>query len=95
MSVKHIIWQIVAVVFITPVFAENIEESPDEPKTYEFEEIVVTGSRIKSAESLSPAPVVVLSSDENQSAGIDFHWRCATNTHSTVQRDQYPVQQRR
>ena len=25
-------------------FAENIEESPDEPKIYEFEEITVTGS---------------------------------------------------
>ena len=64
MSVKHIFWQIIAVVFMTPVLAEDVKESPDEPKIYEFEEIVVTGSRIKSAESLSPAPVVVLSSDE-------------------------------
>ena len=70
MSVKHIFWQIIAIVFISPVLAENIEESPDEPKTYEFEEIVVTGSRIKSAESLSPAPVVVLSSDEIKARGL-------------------------
>ena len=47
---KHIVWQIIAIVFITSVFAEDVKESPDEPKTYEFEEIVVTGSRIKSAE---------------------------------------------
>ena len=70
MSAKHIFWQIVAIVFIAPVFAEDTEESPDEPKIYEFEEITVTGSRIKSAESLSPAPVVVLSSDEIKARGL-------------------------
>jgi len=63
MSVKHIFWQIVAIVFITSAFAEDVKESPDEPKIYEFEEIVVAGSSIKSAETLAPAPVVVLPSD--------------------------------
>ena len=70
MNVKHIFCLIIAIVCITPVLAEDVKESSEEPKIYEFEEITVTGSRIKSAESLSPAPVVVLSSDEIKARGL-------------------------
>ena len=70
MSVKHVFRQIVAAVFIAEVFAEEVEQSPDELEIYELEEIAVTGSRIKSAESLSPAPVVVLSGDEIKARGL-------------------------
>ena len=46
------------------------EEEADERKIYEVEEITVTGSRIKSAETLAPAPIVVLSSEEIRAQGL-------------------------
>ena len=46
------------------------EEEPDEPKIYELQEITVTGSRIKSAETLAPAPIVVLSAEEIRAQGL-------------------------
>ena len=46
------------------------EEEADERKIYEIEEITVTGSRIKSAETLAPAPIVVLSAEEIRAQGL-------------------------
>ena len=46
------------------------EEATDERKIYEVEEITVTGSRIKSAETLAPAPIVVLSAEEIRAQGL-------------------------
>ena len=46
------------------------EEEADERKIYEVEEITVTGSRIKSAETLAPAPIVVLSAEEIRAQGL-------------------------
>ena len=46
------------------------EEEPDERKIYELQEITVTGSRIKSAETLAPAPIVVLSAEEIRAQGL-------------------------
>ncbi len=41
--------------------AEEAEQTEEEIIVYEMEAITVTGSRIKSDEHLTPAPVVVLS----------------------------------
>ena len=46
------------------------EEETDERKIYELQEITVTGSRIKSAETLAPAPIVVLSAEEIRAQGL-------------------------
>ena len=46
------------------------EEETDERKIYELQEITVTGSRIKSAEMLAPAPIVVLSAEEIRAQGL-------------------------
>ena len=46
------------------------EEEADKRKIYEVEEITVTGSRIKSAETLAPAPIVVLSAEEIRAQGL-------------------------
>ncbi|MCE2448385.1 MAG: TonB-dependent receptor plug domain-containing protein [Candidatus Latescibacteria bacterium] len=48
----------------------SAEEETDERKIYEVEEITVTGSRIKSAETLAPAPIVVLSAEEIRAQGL-------------------------
>ena len=51
--------------------AEDVEETVDgEEIVYEMEAITVTGSRIKSDEHLTPAPVVVLSRDEIKVRGL-------------------------
>ena len=61
MSVKHIFWQIVAIVLFSPVLAEKIEESPDEPKTTNLRDCRNPVPHQQSrGESLSLAPVVVL-----------------------------------
>ena len=46
------------------------EDETDERKIYEVEEITVTGSRIKSAETLAPAPIVVMSAEEIRAQGL-------------------------
>ena len=46
------------------------EEETDERKIYELQEITVTGSRIKSAETLASAPIVVLSAEEIRAQGL-------------------------
>ena len=46
------------------------EEEADDLKVYVVEEVAVTGSRIKSAESLSPAPIVVMSTEEIRAQGL-------------------------
>ena len=46
------------------------EEEVDDRKVYVVEEVAVTGSRIKSAESLSPAPIVVMSTEEIRAQGL-------------------------
>ena len=71
------------------------EEETDERKIYEVEEITVTGSRIKSAETLAPAPIVVLSSEEIRAQGLASLGGRAANAHRAVQCDQHPSQQRR
>ena len=49
------------------VFAQ---EEAEERKIYQIEEVTVTGSRIKSEESLSPAPIVVMSTEEIRAQGL-------------------------
>ena len=71
------------------------EEEPDEGKIYELQEITVTGSRIKSAETLAPAPIVVLSAEEIRAQGLASIGDVAANAHRAVQCDQHPSQQRR
>ena len=46
------------------------QEEADDPKVYVVEEVAVTGSRIKSPESLSPAPIVVVSKEEIRAQGL-------------------------
>ena len=70
-------------------------EETDERKIYEVEEITVTGSRIKSAETLAPAPIVRYVIRGNQGAGLGLSWGRAANAHCAVQCDQHPSQQRR
>ena len=50
--------------------ATAFAEEADQAKVYEIREITVTGSRIKSAESLAPAPMVVLSTGEIRAQGL-------------------------
>ena len=45
-------------------------EETDDLKVYVIEEVAVTGSRIKSAESLSPAPIAVMSTEEIRAQGL-------------------------
>ena len=50
---------------------EDVEETEEEEEfVYELEAITVTGSRIKSDELLTPAPVIVLSRDEIKVRGL-------------------------
>ena len=67
-------------------------EEADERKIYEVEEITVTGSRIKSAETLAPAPIVGPVSRGDQGAGLGLSWGRAANAHRAVQCDQHPIQ---
>ena len=46
------------------------QEEAEERKIYQLEEVTVTGSRIKSEESLSPAPIVVMSTEEIRARGL-------------------------
>ena len=46
------------------------QEEAEERKIYQIEEVTVTGSRIKSEESLSPAPIVVMSTEEIRAQGL-------------------------
>ncbi len=62
---------------VAPASAEDVENADDVEETedgedivYEMEAITVTGSRIKSDEHLTPAPVVVLSRDEIKVRGL-------------------------
>ena len=62
---------------VGPASAEDVENADDVEETedgedivYEMEAITVTGSRIKSDEHLTPAPVVVLSRDEIKVRGL-------------------------
>ena len=50
--------------------AEEDEQKKDEEIVYELEAITVTGSRIKSDELLTPAPVIVLTRDEIKVRGL-------------------------
>ena len=50
--------------------ASAFAEETDDLKVYVIEEVAVTGSRIKSAESLSPAPVAVMSKEEIRGQGL-------------------------
>jgi len=50
---------------------EKVEETDHEEEfVYELEAITVTGSRIKSEEDLTPAPVIVMSRDEIKVRGL-------------------------
>ena len=46
------------------------QEEAEERRIYQLEEVTVTGSRIKSEESLSPAPIVVMSTEEIRARGL-------------------------
>ena len=46
------------------------QEEAQERSVYQIETVTVTGSRIKSEESLSPAPIVVLSTEEIRARGL-------------------------
>ena len=46
------------------------QEEAEEREIYQIEEVTVTGSRIKSEESLSPAPIVVMSTEEILAQGL-------------------------
>ncbi|MCY3736119.1 MAG: TonB-dependent receptor plug domain-containing protein [Gemmatimonadaceae bacterium] len=46
------------------------QEEAEERSVYQIEAVTVTGSRIKSEESLSPAPIVVLSTEEIRARGL-------------------------
>ena len=50
--------------------ASAFAEETDDRKVYVVEEVAVTGSRIKSAESLSPAPIAVMSTEEIRAQGL-------------------------
>ena len=71
------------------------EEETDEREIYELQEITVTGSRIKSAETLAPAPIVVLSTEEIRAQGLASTGDVLQNAHRAVQCNQRPSQQRR
>ena len=48
----------------------SAQEEAEERNIYQLQEVTVTGSRIKSEESLSPAPVVVMSAEEIRAQGL-------------------------
>ena len=50
--------------------ASAFAEETDGLKVYVVEEVAVTGSRIKSVESLSPAPIAVMSTEEIREQGL-------------------------
>ncbi len=62
--------QAVSAALIAAAASAFAEEEVDDRKVYVVEEVAVTGSRIKSAESLSPAPIVVMSTEEIRAQGL-------------------------
>ena len=68
MSTKHpVLAALAACAFAAGAFAQ---EEAEERVLYQIEEVTVTGSRIKSEESLSPAPIVVMSAEEIRAQGL-------------------------
>ncbi len=55
---------------VAEALAQDVEDSDEELIVYELEPIIVTGSRIKSDETRSPAPVVILSREEIKARGL-------------------------
>ena len=55
---------------VARALAQDAEDPEEEEIVYELEPVTVTGSRIKSEETLSPAPVVILSREEIKTRGL-------------------------
>ncbi len=60
----------ITVARIAEALVQDAEDPDEEEIVYELEPITVTGSRIKSEETRSPAPVVILSREEIKAQGL-------------------------
>ena len=71
MSARQAISAALTAAAVSAFAEEEVDDQEvDDQKVYVVEEVAVTGSRIKSAESLSPAPIVVMSTEEIRAQGL-------------------------
>ena len=77
-------------VIITDAIAQDVKKPDSVRVEYVFEELKVTGSRIRGDAEGSTAPVVIMAREEIKARGLASRRGRTPDAHRAVQRHQYP-----